>query len=295
MGSVCIHLIFTVWSISHKMKEFCSLLCLLLVLPGFLGITQCNFKDKILFDRTFDIEESSTSNDYGAFQYRKLYVWKNHEVNYVFDSKMSYRDIEEVKEVLTPVINDYERKTCIKFREHQSINSAPDHHLVINAKYNYIGNMYNCLMGGSVGGAHGWWKKDMLLKLDLPSGNRCRPSVEQLIYHEMGHAMGIMHTQKRDDRKHYVIFNEHCVNPNEIDQFTEIPHHPWNEQLAYECNSIMHYERNTYNKDDCWLKNCRCNVLSPRPGSNCTDIAPSLVPTKLDWELINIAQKCPGY
>merc|ERR1712215_520605 len=297
MGSVCLHLVFSVWIISHTMKELCSFLCLLLVLPGSLSITQCKFKDKTLFDGTFDInddqsdDQSGTSNDYGVFQYRKLYVWKNHEVNYMFDPKISHRDKREVEQRLAPVIHDYERKTCIKFKYHHSEDTIPDHHLVIKAKY--TGPDPRCSSSGSV--YLEWWKINMVLDLDLANGDRCKNSIESLIYHEMGHAMGIMHTQKRSDRKYYVIFDENCVDPNEIDQFTEIPDHHRNEQLGYECNSIMHYNRNTFKKKCAWWDwNCHhCNVLSPKPGSNCTAIEPSDLPTKLDWKLINIAQNCP--
>jgi len=290
MGSVCIHLVFSVWDISLTMKEFCSLLCLLLVLPG--SLSECDFKDESLFDGTFDINQPTTGgNDYGALVHGKMYIWPNHRVNYIFDPSMSRGDKRKIYNLLKPIFNSYRKKTCVRFNYNRN---PPKQYLLINAKFDRNG----CSWDGYVTKGNNIYNdEEMLLNFSLPNEieSWCRKYVDGHIYHEMGHAMGIMHTHKRDDRDQYVIYDENCVDPLKTDQFEMIKKHNLKEQLAYECNSIMHYRRNTFNRHECketdWW--CPCNVLTPRPGTNCTAIQPALVPTKLDWDLINIGQSCP--
>jgi len=298
MGSVCIHLNFSVWIISHTMKEFCSFLCLLLVLPG--SLSECDFRDETLFDGTFNYEETIWDNDHsgegdhGVFVYRKLNIWQNHIVNFMFDPSMSYRDIEKVREILFPVLRIYQRKTCIKFWYHQNNKTIPEHHLIIKGRF-YKFEQTRCRWGGNVRRLD----TNMVMNLRIPSGDHCLQAAEALIYHEMGHAFGIMHTQKRLDRDNYVIFDENCVKPTKraLYQFEHIPERSLYVQLDYECDSIMHYRKNTYKRkfESCERNSCRCNVLSPVPGSTCKAINPSPVPTKLDWKLINMVQNCPGF
>jgi len=293
MGSVCIHLLFSVWNISLTMKEFRSLLCLLLVLPGSLSV--CDFRDESLFDGTFDIDQPTTGNDYSVFVDRKLYVWPNHRVPYMFAPSMSKRDRDEAGKLLRTVIDGYRKETCIRFNLYTNSrwNPIPKHHLLIDAKFTYR----DCRMRGNVKTGHNWFNnQEMRLSLTLPKkiGGRCRKHLEQLVYHEMGHAMGIMHTQKRRDRKDYVIYDEQCVDPKERSQFTELKENDIRWAGDYECNSIMHYERNTFNRYNCTERNpgCPCNVLTPRPGTKCKAIKPDLVPTETDWAVINVGQSC---
>merc|ERR1711872_323664 len=119
MGSVCIHLIFRVWNIILTMKEFCSFLCLLLVLPG--SLSECNFRDETLFDGSFDMDQPTarSGNDYGIFEHRnrKGYIWENHRVYFKFDSWMSSELQSELDELLGTVINGYSRNTCMSFHK----------------------------------------------------------------------------------------------------------------------------------------------------------------------------------
>jgi len=268
------------------MKELCSFLCLLLVLPG--SMTQCTFRDESLFDGTFDMKESTTGNDYGIFQHHQpLYVWENHRVHFTFDRSLSQKEKRDVGNVLFPVMFHYQRETCMKFYYHRNSRSIPEHHLLIKATF----QNRNCGYSGRVGTSR--WNKQMVMELKLNSDKRCERYMKELIYHEMGHAMGIGHTHKRPDRDTYVKYRKECVKQDRstLAQFAKIT--GLHTKLPYECNSIMHYNQNTFNKDDCWGSNCRCNVLSPQPGTSCKAIRPSHVPTKLDWELINMGQKCP--
>jgi len=292
MGSVCIHLIFSVWNIIITMKEFCSFLCLLLVLPG--SLSECNFRDETLFDGSFDMDQptTSTGNDYGAFRmHRKLYVWPKHRVSYTFDRSMSSIDKNKAYQLLKAVRNGYRKKTCVRFQYYS--RWIPKHHLLIKAKFNRGG----CSWSGSVKTGHNRYKpQEMLMTLSLPQEiDWCRDNVEGHLFHEMGHAMGIMHTHKRRDRDDYIIYDENCADPNKKDQLEMIKKYHRTEQLKYECNSIMHYKRNTFNRHGCSERDwwCPCNVLTPRPRTSCKEIKPSLTPTKLDWDLINIGQNCP--
>merc|ERR1712112_36463 len=64
----------------------------------------------------------------------------------------------------------------------------------------------------------------------------------------MGHAMGIMHTQNRPDRETYVIYRNECTIPDEYyqSQFEMLTQGVNTFELPYECDSIMHYARNTF-------------------------------------------------
>jgi len=297
MGSACIHLIFSVRIISDTMKEFCSFLCLLLVLPG--SLSECTFRDETLFDGTFDFKETTSENDhasgndYGVFVHRSLNIWQDHKVHFTFDRSVNPEFRREVLKHLGQVRTNYYWKTCIRFWYHQNPRTVPTHHLIIKGRL----NKRSCSNGGGVGRDEE--NNNVVMSLNLPSAYRCKRRAQALIYHEMGHVMGIMHTQKRKDRDNYVIFNENCVQRTRraLYQFSHIPEHLPYKQLDYECNSIMHYYANAYkrNFDSCWNNECRCNVLSPRPGSTCKAIAPSMVPTPQDWKLINMAQRCPGH
>merc|ERR1711970_217796 len=271
------------------MKEFCFFLCLLLVLPG--SLSECTFRDESLFDGTFDMDESTTGNDYGIFEHhnRKGYIWENHRVFFTYNSSMSQELQDEVDRFLEPVINGYERNTCISFHKRGTWN-IPDHHLMINA----IIDNPKCGTHGDVS-FRPFSKNEMVMNIHLPLQKNCRHTAVSLIYHEMGHVMGIMHTHKRYDRDNYVIYRKECHKPDPVTdyQFKIIPNRPGNKQLKYECNSIMHYWRNAFHKDDC-VYNCQCNVLSPQPRSTCKAIDPAKEPTPEDWKLIKWVQDCPG-
>jgi len=277
------------------MKEFCSFLCLLLVLPG--SLSECTFRDESLFDGTFDMDESTarSGNDYGIFEHRnrKGYIWENHRVYFEFDPWMSSELQSELDELLGTVINGYSRNTCMTFHKRAWWQWLPAHHLMITANTNNP----KCGNNGYVGFGD-FRRNEMVMNLTLSSRKSCRDkSAASLIYHEMGHVMGIMHTHKRYDRDTYVTYRKECHKrgQNYDDQFKIIPDSPQNRQLKYECNSIMHYWRNAFHKDDCGRYNCQCNVLSPKPWSGCTAIVPAKTPTWRDWKLINMVQSCPGF
>merc|ERR1711872_60214 len=117
MGSACIHLIFSVWIISDTMKEFCSFLCLLLVLPG--SLSECTFRDETLFDGTFDFKETTSENDhasgndYGVFVHEPLNIWQDHIVRFTFDRSVSPGFKREVLKHLHQVAGNYYRKPAL--------------------------------------------------------------------------------------------------------------------------------------------------------------------------------------
>jgi len=272
------------------MNEFCSFVCLLLVLHG--SFSKCTFRDESLFDGTFDFDQPKTSNDYGGYEYGgdTGLIWENHKVYYDLHPDINEGDKRYLKQLLDTVIQLYEEKTCMVFQE-VGRKQFTKQVLMINATFD---NSCKDITGNVGPGDRN--EVEMELFLSRNTDYPCIRDTESLIFHEMGHAMGIIHTQNRDDRENYVIYNEKCVkNKKEYrDQFKMIKKNKKNIKLTYECDSIMHYGPNDYNKYECY-ENCPCTVLTPKPGTICKYIEPSIEPTDLDWKLINKVQKCPGY
>ena len=106
------------------------------------------------------------------------------------------------------------------------------------------------------------------------------------IRHEFLHVFGLMHTQTRWDRKKYVNVNtKNLVDSKEARYQYEICEDCDTLDAPYECNSIMHYEDNTFAIDP--KKPVMTSI-----NKSCI-IKPSYYLTNEDWKLLNKAAKCP--
>ncbi|ETN72468.1 astacin, partial [Necator americanus] len=60
--------------------------------------------------------------------------------------------------------------------------------------------------------------------------------------HEIGHSLGLFHTQSRHDRDSYITFNAHNVQHGWVSEYNkETEETNYNYGLAYDYGSIMHY------------------------------------------------------
>jgi len=229
------------------------------------------------------------------------YIWEDHIVHFMYNDSISQSDIDIFSKVLDSAIDMYSKNTCINFiGPHLKASEIPKHHLLINLVYNHT--KASCKSKGGVR-LNPDNKNQMTLNLWLTTReervDECTSNHLTTTLKVLGLAFGIKQTHRRTDRDDYIVYHPECHENDEliasqfqkINETDELQNFEIN-QLAYECNSIMHFYGFMYNKDKC-TENCECNVLIPKPGSSCKEISPSPVPTKLDWDLINLAQNCP--
>jgi len=161
--------------------------------------------------------------------------------------------------------------------------------------------------GGVIGGVVRNWRinstppKVMLVM----TGGRCEKygeSWDAVLLHELFHAFGIAHTQKRNDRDEYVKINFGNITQNNKDQFTkceqcQIPKLADGTNLPYECSSLMHYRSHTYGREVSW-NNWDWFPLQTIEEVKCPTNAPlkyaGQEATENDWRTLKIKLGCPA-
>lgn len=122
-------------------------------------------------------------------------------------------------------------------------------------------------------------------RYQLADQARCRDGRNKDMYeggilHEMFHAIGIGHTQRRPDRNTYIrVYPGNLQNPSQYDPCRDCKLYP---QIPYECNSIMHYGYETFRKPGYGK-----TMESRSRGCTVTAWGNSL-PTSNDWKLVKI-------
>jgi len=110
------------------------------------------------------------------------------------------------------------------------------------------------------------------------------PVIQGGVLHELMHALGIAHTQKRSDRDQHITYNKHCVRSGMHSQYQKMG---WGQLkdygVPYKCNSIMHYE------DTTGAKSYNCKTMIPKSRSCKATGIGSNYPIKEDWQLLRKA------
>ncbi|KAE9416757.1 hypothetical protein Angca_010290, partial [Angiostrongylus cantonensis] len=132
-----------------------------------------------------------------------------------------------VKKLFKMGVQVWKESTCVDFTEDKN---AQDKIIVVKE-----GECWSDI--GRFGG-------DQFLSLDNGCEERCA-------VHEIGHALGLLHTMGRFDRDNYIQVVTHNIDPSFLDEFAKV--HPTYAEvygLTYDYGSIMHYDEQTYSANN---------------------------------------------
>lgn len=124
---------------------------------------------------------------------------------------------------------------------------------------------------------------------------------DAVLLHEMFHAFGIGHTQKRNDRDKYVEIINRNIIQNKTGQFTkceqcQIPKLADGTNIPYECSSLMHYRSHTFGQEV--LDNGHKTRKRTIKERKCPQDAPlrnaGQEATENDWRTLKIKLGCPA-
>ena len=113
----------------------------------------------------------------------------------------------------------------------------------------------------------------------------------RLIIHELFHALGFSHMQKRPDRDEYIKVNWDNVEPGSYNQFKKTE--GANFGLPYDCSSVMHYSKVTFGinrRETMTPIHPDCHLASS--DQEWENVRPMLSPG--DVKAISIQYKCPS-
>ena len=168
----------------------------------------CDFDDNILIkDKVNTINRSAVKK---AF----LFYWEDHKVPYFFKGSIEQMDTEQIKKAMATI----QQNTCIVFEEVQG-STAYEHNLEIDVTYNHPST------GGrvtSISTSPPPWSPvpPILNKITMSFYKRDGDQLgKMLVLHELGHVLGLSHTQRRPDRDEYVSIIEGCVMDGHMHNF----------------------------------------------------------------------------
>jgi len=232
----------------------------------------------------FDDALLRTNGDHNGMDYSAIAkTWRssqwddhNNEIPYYFSSNVPYQDRITMRQAMDTI----DRKTsCIKFREIK-FGWRPTHVLKIQSEETHE----QCYAGSA-----GWsTRQDSEVLLTL-SGKGCSIG---LIFHELGHVLGLAHTQNRPDRDCYVDINWECIKGKTLNetkqiknQFTKLSCEDGDTHgTPYDCHSIMHYTSTDFSISP------SCKSITPKRGFKCNgNMGRFDFPLSSDWELIERA------
>jgi len=238
----------------------------------------CSFNDDLLISNVTSTRGHNHGNPLTDWGYRKAVV------PYFFVKGTAGKDKTVVRKEMQRITKTV---PCIRFIE-KSERDVPKHHLEVRVgKYGWgCAGGWTRFSGYVSTGGHG--QKVVLESLyRLSNRGNCakHPIIMGGVLHELMHALGIAHTQKRADRDEHITYNNHCVCCGKHSQYQKTRRGELKDYgVPYKCNSIMHYNDDTFSKD---RRTCK-TMVAKSASCRATGIG-SNVAIKEDWQLLKKA------
>ncbi|XP_076336237.1 blastula protease 10-like isoform X2 [Tachypleus tridentatus] len=225
-------------------------------------------EDKVLVQGDMVVTLEQFGKFYGGRTGRKAtykdeYLWPNGEIPYKL-STQSKLD----KDVIKSALQVWMDRTCVKFKEIKDYEKAPN--------YLYFVRENGCW--SSVG------MVDIEQKISIGPG--C--DKEQVIMHEVGHALGFHHEQSRSDRDSHVVLFLENVDPDMRFNFKK--EQDKNYSVEYDYTSLMHYQLNGYSIDPFEVR-----TLMPKNPLDAYLITEKSGLSFRDIKLANLMYKCGSH
>jgi len=265
------------------MKLLLVSICLAFALVGGHQHFGCSFNDNLLISNVTSTRGHNHGNPLTDWGSRKAVV------PYVFVKGIPEADKAVVRKEMQRITKNV---PCITFNEKsQNEVSKRVHHLEIRiGKHGKGCTRWWTRFSGYVQWSSYWYGQKVVLEshFRLADTAECakRPTITGGVLHELMHALGIAHTQKRSDRDEHITYNKDCVQSSNTaySQYEKTkPGELKDYGVPYKCNSVMHYEDTTF------AKNNQCKTMIPKSASCKATGIGSNVAIKEDWQLLKKA------
>jgi len=197
-----------------------------------MTINDESFEDKFNSSRSMNEDMKCATDFFVSRAMRDVRLWRRGIVPFRFDSSISRED-KRVFEISMSLI---EKMTCLRF--YPARNTRKPHILI--QRQCQCGQQEKdgrkCFRGGFTNGLGEGVPRRLVI------GSVCfrRNTLNILATHELFHALGVPHTQKRHDRKHYIKVLEKNIQEEGLSQYS-ICRSCKTYHIPYNCMSIMHY------------------------------------------------------
>jgi len=217
----------------------------------------------------------------------RVFDWPQGKVPYRFEGRVTFND----RKLIRSAMKQIEAQTCIRFNEDQK---PPRHYLRIlveSPSCDPCGNGGCISFSAEVKTQGGSPVVTLISYLQLADQPHCRENIltKGGIVHELMHALGIQHTQKRSDRDAYIRVNTQNIQRDSLSQYSPPCHSCDNHGIPYDCSSIMHYGTETFS-------NGNGPTMTPKVAGCSISGQGRSVATKNDWDMLRAAteDQCSG-